>query len=145
MSHDESILMNEVVKEANIDVGGHVNCGSYLIIAKNTINYNIQQATYQYIPPKFLAPKNLAYDSENQRLKWDAYPYLCVPRIYYVKISIIEIECHGSMLINRNFTIHNWYILDNNNHLECKVFSFIIRWPRVPAKFLICLVVRLRK
>ncbi|KII67402.1 hypothetical protein RF11_05326 [Thelohanellus kitauei] len=115
--------MNEVVNEANIDVGGHINCGRYLLITKNTINYNIQQATYEYIPPKFLAPKNLVYDYKNNKLKWDAYPYPCVPRIYYVKISTFEIECHCSQLINRNFTIHNWYILDNNNYLECKVAS----------------------
>ncbi|KII73130.1 hypothetical protein RF11_14816 [Thelohanellus kitauei] len=87
--HDESILIDEIIKEANMDVGGHVICGSYLIIVQNTINYKVQQATYQYIPPKVLTPKNLAYDPENNKLKWDAYPYPCVPRIYYVKISII--------------------------------------------------------
>ncbi|KII71658.1 hypothetical protein RF11_02410 [Thelohanellus kitauei] len=110
----ESIFIKEVVKQARIKVGGHVNCGEYTIIAKNTISYNIQFETYQYLQTKSYAPINLAYDSNNQTLKWDFDAHTCVPRIFYI-------ECHSNMRIKRTFTIQNWYKIESMHELECKV------------------------
>ncbi|KII71650.1 hypothetical protein RF11_02402 [Thelohanellus kitauei] len=86
--HGENILKEEVVQQARINVRGHVECGRYMIIAQNTVNYKIQLRTYKYLPPKSHTPTNLVYISESRMLKWDADPHTCVPRVFYVNILL---------------------------------------------------------
>ncbi|KII72571.1 putative vitellogenin receptor [Thelohanellus kitauei] len=110
----KNILIEQVVKHVHLNAGGHVHCGRYMMIIKNTINFNILFRSYKYIPIKTHTPTNLVYNQQSRMLTWDADPHNCVPRIFYI-------ECYKNVLVLRNFTFNNSLKIHSINNMACKV------------------------